>query len=71
MKLRTKTSIPIVAILMVSISVLGIITYLKATDIIMNQLYTQAAAELKTSKMIIEKYPLDIEDYIATMKVGK
>jgi methyl-accepting chemotaxis protein len=71
MKLRTKTSIPIIVILMVSISLLGIITYFKSKDIILSQLYTQADSELKTSKMIMEKFPSDINDFVAAMKIGK
>lgn len=71
MKLRNKILLPILLIMMIGIGTLGISNYLNAKNLIMNQLYTQTANELKTVVMMQEKHKVDIEDIVDTMKVGK
>lgn len=71
MKLRAKIIIPIVLIATLSISILGIVSYLKAQKIILNQLYLQADNELRIGLSILQSESSDINMYIDKMKIGK
>jgi methyl-accepting chemotaxis protein len=71
MKLRGKIIIPILLIIMLSISVLGIVSYAKSESIIMNQLHVQAGNELNTGIAIMQSENSNISLYIEKMKIGK
>lgn len=71
MKLRSKIIFPILLIITLSISSLGVISFLKSKEIILNQLYIQAANELQTGSAILQAKGQEIKMYIDEMKIGK
>lgn len=71
MKLRGKIIIPIVLVIILGISVLGMVSYLKSESIILNQLYVQANNELNTGTAIMQSEESDINLYLNKMKIGK
>jgi methyl-accepting chemotaxis protein len=70
MKLRGKIIFPVLLILALSIGVLGIVSYNKSEDIVLNQLYQQADNELLTGTAILQSGS-DIKMFIDKMKIGK
>ena len=70
MKLREKIIIPVLLILTLSISILGVISYEKSEKIILNQLYKQAENELNTGSAILKSNSENIKLYINNMKIG-
>jgi methyl-accepting chemotaxis protein len=70
MKLRSKIIIPVSLILSLSIGVLGISSYLRARNIVLNQLYLQAENELQTGIELLKSGNSDILVYINNMKIG-
>lgn len=71
MKLRTKIIIPILLITLIGIGTLGIMSYLKTKEIILDQLYLQADNELKTTITILQTEDSNINELIDNMKIGK
>lgn len=71
MKLRAKIILPILIIILIGISTLGLISYSKAEKIILNQIYLQADNEIKTASTILQLQNSNINEFVDDMKIGK
>jgi methyl-accepting chemotaxis protein len=70
MKLRGKIIIPVLLILTLSVSILGLFSYNKAQNIILQQLYKQADNELLSGAAVLQSNSSDIKTFISNMKIG-
>jgi methyl-accepting chemotaxis protein len=71
MKLKTKIILPILAIIMIGINVLGIIGYFQAKKIVLNQLYLQADNEMETITAIMKLPNSNISELIDKLRIGE
>jgi methyl-accepting chemotaxis protein len=70
-KLRTKIILPILIVILIGVSALGFISFSKAKQIILNQIYLQADNELETASEILQLQNSNIDEYINKMHVGR
>lgn len=71
MKLRSKMLVPILLVMIVAISVLGLSNYYNAKGTIMGQLQEQAGNELNTITTIMQLNGSSLKTLIETLKIGK
>lgn len=71
MKLKAKITIPIILIIFIGIGTLGVVSYFKTKNIILDQLYLQADDELKTATTILQLKDSNINEFIEKMKIGE
>ncbi|SHJ88133.1 methyl-accepting chemotaxis sensory transducer with Cache sensor [Geosporobacter subterraneus DSM 17957] len=70
MKLKTKILLPVLMVIIVGISTLGVTSYYRAKSIILDQLYTQAEAELETASAMLERGDVDMQSLLDKVRVG-
>ena len=71
MKLKSKIIIPMLMVIVIGISTLGLTSYYKAKGIIWDQMELQAMNELKTVTSMIKEKDVDLQYLIENLRVGK
>lgn len=71
MKLRSKVLIPVLLVMVVAISTLGVGSYYSSKKIILHQLYLQADNELRTITSTMQMYNSSLNNLIDTLRIGE
>lgn len=71
MKLKAKIILPILIVILIGVSTLGFVSFLKTKQIILNQIYLQTDNELETASEILQLSNSNINEFINKMRIGK